>query len=137
MTIQKMIPNGSEIAIFGEPANINYFVNTPLVPASAGAVVNKTAIVGSSTRRKYKGDPAPSNVKSHNREFLYDPGRRNGAAIPGKPFILDDGIEKRQFSFTGNFIDLHAYFVGEAAMALTLYSPSAAYAIAKSEDAGV
>jgi len=136
MAIQKMIPAGSDVAIYGEPDNINYFLNSDLVPASAGAVVNKEAIVGSSTRRKYAGDPAPSNVKSHTREFLYDPGRRNGAAVPGKPFILDDGIEKRQFSFTGNFVDLHAFFVGDAKMALTLYSPSAAYSIAKAGGGG-
>ena len=136
MSIEKMVPAGKDIAIYGEPDNINYFVETDLVPASAGSVVNKTANVSSSTRRRYAGDSSPSNVKSHTREFLFDPGRRNGAAVPGKPFILDDGTEKRQFSFTGNFMDLHAYLVGEAAMALTLYSPSAAYSIAKAGGGG-
>ena len=136
MAIQKMIPDGTDIAIFGEPANINYFVNTDLTPASAGSVVNKSSTVSASTRRRYAGDSNPSNVKSHSREYLYDPGRRNGGATPGKPFILDDGTERRQFTFTGNFVDLHAYFVGEAAMALTLYSPSAAYSIAKAEGGG-
>ena len=136
MAIQKMIPAGKDIAIYGEPDNINYFLNSDLVPASAGAVVNKTSQVKASTRRKYVGDDAPSNVDSHPREYLYDPGRRNGAAIPGKPFILDDGLEKRQFSFTGNFMDLHAFFVGDAKMALTLYSPSAAYSIAKAGGGG-
>ena len=136
MTTQKMVPAGSDIAIFGEPANINYFITTTLTPVSEGAVVNKTSSVSAHTRRRYATDTTPVNVSGGDREYLYDPGRRNGAAVPGNPFILDDGLEKRQFHYTGNFIDLHAFFVGEAKMALTLYSQSAAYSIAESEGGG-
>ena len=136
MTTQKMVPAGSDIAIFGEPANINYFITTTLTPVSEGAVVNKTSSVSAHTRRRYATDTTPVNVSGGDREYLYDPGRRNGAAVPGNPFILDDGLEKRQFHYTGNFIDLHAFFVGEAKMALTLYSQSAAYSIAKAEAGG-
>ena len=104
--------------------------------AGEGTVVNKTANVSSFTRRRYPGDPAPSNVGATTREYLYDPGRRNGAATPGSPFILDDGVEKRSFTFTGPFTDLHAFLVGDAAMDLTVYSPSASYEITVA-DAGV
>ena len=119
MGIQKHIydeANGN--AIYAETANINYFLTTPLEPASAGAVVNKTSSVSAFTRRRYPGDPAPSNVAASSREFLYDPGRRNGSATPGDPFILDDGVEKRSFTYTGSFTDLHAFLVGDAAMDL-------------------
>ena len=131
-----MVPAGSDIAIFGNPANINYFITTTLTPVSEGAVVNKTSSVSAHTRRRYATDTTPVNVSGGDRKYLYDPGRRNGAAVPGNPFILDDGTEKRQFHYTGNFIDLHAFFVGEAKMALTLYSQSAAYDIAKAEVGG-
>ena len=134
MTAVKMVPAGTDIAIYGEPDNINYFVNTDLVAASVDAVENKEATVKSHTRRKYKGDDSPSNVSSHSREFLYDPGRRNGGALPGQIFILDDGTERRQFHFTGTVMDLHAYLVGEAAMDLTFISPSASYEIAAAAD---
>ena len=129
MAIQKHVFDAEGNAIYGETANINYFLKTELVPAGQGTTVNKTANVSAFTRRRYPGDPEPSNVAASTREFLYDPGRRNGAATPGSQFILDDGVEKRQFTFTGPFLDLHAFILGDASMDLTLYSPSAAYVI--------
>ena len=136
MTVVKMIPDGTDIAIYGEPDNINYFVTTDLVAASEDSVVDKSSTVKAHTRRRFATDKSPINVDQTTREFMYDPGRRNGAAIPGRIFILDDGTERRQFHFTGSVMDLHAYLVGEAAMDLTLFSPSAAYSIAAAGDAG-
>ena len=129
MAIQKHVFDAEGNAIYGETANINYFLKTELVPAGQGTTVNKTANVSAFTRRRYPGDPEPSNVAASTREFLYDPGRRNGAATPGSQFILDDGVEKRQFTFTGPFLDLHAFILGDASMDLTLYSPSSSYVI--------
>ena len=129
MAIQKHTYDLEGNAIYAETANINYFLKTELVPDSSEGVVNKTANVKAFTRRRYPGDPSPSNVSASTREFLYDPGRRNGAATPGSPFILDDGVEKRSFTYTGSFTDLHAFLVGDAAMDLRCYSPSASYDI--------
>jgi hypothetical protein len=129
MAIQKHVYDQDGNGIYAETANINYFLKTPLVPASSEGVVNKTANVSAFTRRRYPGDPAPSNVAASTREFLYDPGRRNGNATPGQPFILDDGVEKRSFTFTGPFLDLHAFLVSDAAMDLRVFSPSASYDI--------
>ena len=129
MAAQKMtIPDGG-VTIIGEPANINYFLKTALVPDSQTGAENKQSTVKAHTRRNYVGDATPSNVAASTRTWLYDPGRRNGPGTPGNPFLLDDGTEKRQFHYTGDFIDLHAFMVGEAKMALTLYSQSAAYSI--------
>ena len=130
MAFSKMVPADSDIAIYGEPANINYFVNTDLEAVSEGSVVDKEASVSTFKRRRFVGDDEPVTVKAHTREFMFDPGRRNGGGTPGSPFILDDGTERRQFSFTGTVKDLHSYLVGDAAMELTLFSPSASYVIA-------
>ena len=129
MTIQKHIYDAAGNCIYAETANINYFLKTDLEPAAAGGVVNKQANVKAFTRRRYPGDSEPSNVSASTREFLYDPGRRNGNATPGAPFILDDGVEKRAFTFTGPFVSLHAFLVGDAAMDFRLFSPSASYDI--------
>ena len=129
MSIQKHVYDQKGNGIYAETANINYFLKTPLAPASEGGVVEKQANVKAFSRRRYPGDPEPSNVSASTREFLYDPGRRNGNATPGKPFILDDGLEKRSFTFTGPFNDLHAFIVSDAKMDLTIYSPSASYII--------
>jgi len=132
MAIQKHSLEGTDAAIYGETANINYFVNTALTPDSAGSVVNKQSSVKTFTRRQYPGDSTPINVSAHTREFMVDPGRRNGAATPGKEMILDDGTEKRSFTYTGPWMDVHAWLVGDAKMALKAYSESARYDIAAS-----
>lgn len=129
MAIQKHTFDASGNAIFGETDNLNYFLTTSLEPDTVGGVVNKQSSVKAFTRRRYKGDDEKANVSAGTREYLYDPGRRNGAATPGKPFILDDGVEKRAFTFTGPFTNLHAFFVGDAKMDLRIYSPSASYEI--------
>ncbi len=136
MSIQKHVYDAKGNGIYAETANINYFLKTPLAPASEGGVVEKTANVKAFSRRRFPGDTEPSNVSATTREFLYDPGRRNGNATPGKPFILDDGVEKRSFTFTGPVNDLHAFIKSEASMNLTFFSPSASYVITAIEAGG-
>lgn len=93
--------------IYGHPANINYFLTTPLVAAGdGGARETKSGNKRAHTRRRYVGDPSPINVSSHIFDYLLDPGRRVGSAIPGWSFILDDGVEKRQFTTDGDVQNL-------------------------------
>jgi len=129
MTIQKMTIPSSETAIWGEPTNINYFLNTDLTPDSASGVVNKQTTVRSHTRHQYPGDSTPINVATSAREFMVEPGRKSGNALPGKSFrVVGDaglpGEENRQFTYQGRWEDVHSLFVGEAAMQVHLYSPS-------------
>ena len=131
MTIQKFVPDGFELAIYAEEPNINYFLTTPMTPASVGAVVSKTASVKASTRRQYVGDPTPVNVSASERVYMYDPGRKVGNALPGEPFILDDGTEKRQFTFSGNVVDLHAFLLSDVKEETKLYTTGARYVIPK------
>ncbi len=132
MTIQKFAPAGFELEIFAESANINYFLNTELTPASAGAIINKESSVKTHPRRRYVKDPTPSNVDPFTRVWMYDPGRKVGNGLPGEPFILDDGVEKRQFTFSGNVVDLHAFLMSDAKAELKLYTTGARYVIPKS-----
>ena len=92
--------------IYGHPANISYFLTTPLVPATDGEREMKTGTKKGHTRRRYVGDEFPINVSGHGFDYLYDPGRRVGSAIPGWSFILDDGVEKRQFTTDGDVQNL-------------------------------
>lgn len=132
MTVQKFSPEGFVLDIYAEPENLNYFLTTEISPASEGAIVNKTAAVKAHTRRQYVGDPTPVNVSGGERTYMYDPGRKVGNALPGEPFILDDGTEKRQMTFAGNVVDLHAFLMSDAAMELKLYTTGARYVIPKS-----
>ncbi len=133
-SIVKMTPTGEPFSIWGIPANINYFISAVLVPDSAEGVVNKTTSVKAHTRRRYVNDPAPINVSGHGREFMYDPGRKVGNALPGFPFILDDGTEKRQFTLEGDVMDLHSYLLSNLNNPTSLYTQGAKYSITPAAD---
>jgi len=131
VTIQKFDPEGFELEIWAETANINYFLTTPLTPAGEGTIVNKTANVKAHSRRQYPQDPSTINVSVSTRTYMVDPGRKVGNALPGSPFILDDGTEKRQFTFTGNVVDLHAFLLSDVKAETKLYTTGARYVIPK------
>ena len=135
-SIQKCTPAGKEWSIWCIPANFNYFVETDLVPDTAEGVVNKQSSVKAHTRRQYYNDIIKINVSAHNREFMYDPGRKVGSALPGYSFILDDGTEKRQFTTDADVMDLHAYLVGELTNVTKLYTEGARYEITPEEGGG-
>ena len=130
MTKQKHTPADSNISIIGETANINYFLKTALTPDSVGGVVNDSTSRKESKVRRYVGDPTPYTRPGGPMRFMKDPGRIDLQTLPGSSFILDDGVEKRQFTFTGAVIDLHAFLVGDAKMDLKLYTTGAPYVIA-------
>jgi len=134
MTVEKFTITGG--SIWAEPANLNYFLKTPVEPDSAGGVTNVEVGVKEYKRRRYSGDPTPYNVPEQQRTTLVDPGRKSGNALPGSPFICDDGVEKRQFRYTGAWVNVHAFFTGDAAMDFKLYSATGTrYTITAAADA--
>ena len=122
--------------IYGHPVNFNYFVNTPLVPAVDGARVYTTKTKKAHTRRRFIGDPAPANVSAHGYGHMYDPGRKTGNAVPGWSFILSDGVEKRQFTTTGDVILLVDYLEKNLKMKCKLYTQGANTEIAAATNGG-
>ena len=130
MAIQKHSLPGKDGAIYGETANLNYFLKTALDPDVAAGVVNKSSNVKQHSRRRYIGDQTPATIPQTTRNYLVDPGRKNGNATPGQQMILSDGTEKRQFTYTGPWTDVHAYLTGNAKMDISAYSASARYEIA-------
>lgn len=130
MAIQKHSLTGTDAAIYAETDNLNYFLTEDLEPDSSTGIVNAQASVTSFSRRRYATDATPINVSSHQREYMIDPGRRNGAATPGKEMILDDGTERRAFTYTGPWMDVHSFLTGALKPGLTkCYSESARYDI--------
>lgn len=135
-TIQKCTPDGAEFSVWCIPDNFNYFVTTPLTPDSDGGIVNSQSSVKAHTRRQYVGDIITMNVAAHNREYMIDPGRKVGSALPGFSFVLDDGTEKRQFTLEGNVMDLHAYLVTELKKETKLYTRGARYVVTPAGEGG-
>lgn len=137
MSIRKHTIDNTDVVIYAETDNINYFLKTNLEADEDGGATNVQQEVKAHKRRQYVGDDTPSDVPKTTRTVLVDPGRRNGTATPGKEFILDDGTERRAFTFTGPFVDLHSFITGDAKMDLFLYSPSARYSIKEAGGEGV
>lgn len=136
MSAQKFSLANTDTAIWAEPANLNYFLKTTLEPDGAAGVSNVSTNVKAHTRRQYVGDTTLVNVSAHTMEYMVDPGRKSGAALPGKPFVVTDGTEKRQMRFTGDFMDVHAMFVGDAKYDIDLYSATGTrYSIAAAGEA--
>ena len=129
-SIVKHSIDGSDAAIYAVTENLNYFLQTPLEPDVSEGVTNAQSSVSAFTRRRYAGDSTPINVSSHQREYMVDPGRRNGVATPGKEMILDDGTERRSFTYTGPWMDVHAFLLTSLKTGTTkCYSESARYDI--------
>lgn len=136
MAISKhVIPaaNGrKELTIYGETPNINFFLKTPLVPATSAAATVGQATVKAHTRRQYPGDTSAINVSASAREYLKDPSRKSGNGLPGRSILLvaDPGLpgeEKRQFTLKGRWVDFHAFLVGQAKMQIKAYNNTGAY----------
>lgn len=132
MSVQKFtIPaeaGRKEIVFYGYAENINYFLKTPLVPDAAAGASTAQATVKAHSRRQYPGDPTPIGVSGSAREYLVDPSRKTGIALPGYPItvVADMGMpneERRQWTVVGRIVDIHAFLVGQAAMQVDLYSP--------------
>lgn len=131
------VPGGQPVTIYAEPANINYFINGDLDPDTTDGVTNGQASVSAYSRQQYPGDPTPMNVSSAQREYLVDPTRKSGNGLPGKSFVLvamnENGVvlEKRQFTYKGRWLDLHAFLTSEASYDLHAYNNTGArYTIA-------
>jgi hypothetical protein len=132
----KLVVPSVDWFIYGHPQNFAYFVETPLVPAVEGGRVTKQGNKKTHTRRRYVGDPSPVTVAGHIFDYLYDPGRKVGSAIPGWSFILDDGVEKRQFTTTGDVQNLVLYLQDNIKMTCKLYTQGASTVIKKTANGG-
>lgn len=125
------VPGGQPLVIYAETDNINYFLNGDLEPDVLDGPTNSQVPTSGGQRRQYPGDGTRISFAGGNREYLKDPTRSSGPALPGRPFVLrelnsDQGGEKRQFTYKGRFIDLHAFLRSEASKDMYLYSNSGA-----------
>lgn len=123
------VPGGNSCTIYGETANINYFLEHPLDADTVDGPTNSAAQVAGSTRRQYPGDTTTISVSSATREFLVDPSRKSGNALPGRNFALKErggAGEFRSFTFKGRMMDLHSFIRSEAGKDMYLYGPSGA-----------
>jgi len=75
--------------------------------------LNKQKTIPQHMRRRGPSDQAPINVQGSTATYLVDPSLKSGNARPGIAFYmtttpLSDIEEKRNFMYTGRWLDLHA-----------------------------
>jgi hypothetical protein len=113
---------GAELAIWTiAPENLNYFVDVAgagLVPQDSDAVVvtQSQSKGGNASVKRYPNDPAPFTRTNVAKTIMKNRNVRHGNALPGRRFILDDGTERRQFTYQGELASLHALLVGHLKM---------------------
>jgi hypothetical protein len=117
--------------IYGEAANINYFLTPDLTPDADGASSVVTRNISGHTRQQYPGDVSTASVNATTRKVLVDPSRRTGSALPGKSFVLQEigaegETERRQFTLKGSFVALHSYLKENAAVNLYMITNTGA-----------
>lgn len=123
------VSGGNPITIYAETANINYFLDIELDPDAVDGPTNSAAQVAGSTRRQFPGDSSTISVSAATREFLVDPSRKSGNALPGRNFALRErggAAEFRTFTFKGRMLDLHAFLSAIVSRNVFLYGPSGA-----------
>lgn len=135
MAIQKIVVPAAgarnAFTLYAELNNINFFLKTPLTQANIGSPSNKQVAVKAHQRRQFPGDTALSNVPGTSREFLVDPSRKSGNALPGRSIVLvgDPGMpneERRSFTLKGRWVDFHAWLMAEAKMEIFAYNHTGA-----------
>ena len=109
---------GNELKIWTiAPENLDYFIDIAGSGLdqrdSADVVVAETnSKGGTASVRRYPGDPSPYNRSNTSSKIMKNRTVRHGNALPGKGFTLDDGTERRQFTYQGDLRALHALLVG-------------------------
>ena len=107
-------PEGRTVTIlFDAIESLQWFMTTTIVANEDQLGETKTKNIPSHKRRRGPSDDAPMTVGPSTAQYLKDPTLKSGNARPGKWFVLwttadADDEEKRRFTYTGSFHDLHA-----------------------------
>jgi len=107
-------PDGAKVTIYYDyKESLQWFLKTTIEDVEDQLGLTRTKEISSFTRYRGPSDTLGSIVKKHDAKYLVDPTLKSGNARPGKWFVLRttkdaDDQEKRRFTYTGSFHDLHA-----------------------------
>ncbi len=132
----KLVYTDEAFVVYGNPLNWNYFFDKEISSAAAEGLTPKGYVRSEHKRRRYPGDPSPINVSQANCEWVFDPGRKVGNAVPGFSIVLDDGTEKRQFTFDGDVSELLLFAKEHLKAKTRIYTQGARYVVEKGEVEG-
>ena len=120
-----VIPDSSSIKggdLYDKFGNLGYFADVSALEDKTQTGEDKASSVKTHSRDSFMRDPAPSTVQAHTR--YYSTGlRRTKGGYPGYVITLSDGIETRDFSYTGTMSALVAWLKTTAKVGIVLNGP--------------
>ena len=111
--------------LYDKYGNLTFFADVTGLEDVTRTGADKESTVKAHSRDAFMGDPAPSSVGSHTRNFSVKLRQAKGA-VPGYTVTLESGTEKRQFQWTGTMSALVAFLKSKAKVATDLYGPTGA-----------
>jgi len=121
-----VIPDSSNIKggdLYDKFGNLTYFADISSLSDKATTGADISPSVSSHSRNSFMRDPAPSTVKAHTR-YLSTGLRQSKGGFPGVTITLSDGIETRDFSYTGTMSGFVAWLKTTAKVNVTIYGPT-------------
>ena len=103
--------------------NLTYFADVTGLQDKTASGADIESSVSSHSRGSFMRDPAPSTVVAHQR-YLSTGIRQSKGGFPGSKITLSDGLETRDFSYTGTMSGLVAWLKTTAKVEITLYGPT-------------
>jgi len=121
-----VIPDSSNIKggdLYDKFGNFGYFADVTALEDKTTTGEDKVSTVKTYSRNSFMRDPAPSSVDSHQRYFSTGL-RRSKGGYPGFDITLSDGIETRDFTYTGTMSALVAWLKTKAKVDINMFGPT-------------
>ena len=109
--------------LYDRYGNLEYFADVDGLEDKALGGYDLPISAKAHSRNHFLRDPAPSSISATTRQ-TYQGVRQTKGAIPGVTITLDDGIQSREFQWTGTMAAIYAWLKAEANVDMTLFGPT-------------
>jgi len=109
--------------LYDKYTNLSYFADVQALEDKTKTGRDLEVGVTSYKRGRFMRDPAPSTIPAQTRNVSMGIRQTKGA-IPGYTITLDDGVERRQFQYTGGLSGFYAWLKTKATQDVDLYGPT-------------
>jgi len=109
--------------LYDKYTNLAYFADVAGLEDKTQTGVDLEVSVTSYKRGRFMRDPAPLTIPQQKRNVSMGIRQTKGAT-PGYTITLDDGVERRQFQYTGGMSGFYAWLKTTATQDVDLYGPT-------------
>ncbi len=109
--------------LYDKFSNLSYFADVTGLEDKTKTGTDLEVSVTSYKRGRFMRDPAPSTIPPQTRNVSVGI-RQSKGALPGHLITLDDGVERRQFTYNGGMSGFYAWLKTAATQKVFLYGPT-------------